>query len=74
MSIFTFANMPGSSTCLGLATVASTCTLRVAESTLGLIALILPLKAWPGKVSTDRFTTWPTSSPASCCCGSEKST
>jgi len=66
--------MPGSNCCFGLETVASTCTLRVAASTFGLIALILPLKAWPGKVSTVRFTTWPTASPASCCWGRAKST
>ena len=34
--------MPGSSWRFGFATVASTCTLRVAASTFGLIALILP--------------------------------
>ncbi|MOA36160.1 hypothetical protein D3C78_1576690 [compost metagenome] len=42
------ANMPGSSLPSGLAMVARTSRLRVVSSTLGLMALRLPGKRWPG--------------------------
>jgi len=73
-SRLTLANMPGSSWRLALGTVASTCTLRVAASTLGLIEVTLPGKATPGQASALRLSFWPTDRPASCFCGTKKST
>ena len=66
--------MPDRSNSSGLATFARTLTLRVARSTSGLVAIILPTNVLSGAASTVICTSRPDSRRDSAFCGTEKST
>ena len=69
-----FANMPGSSRCSGLSSVAWSLMARVLGSTCGSIVVSVAVKVRPGKASAVTSTVWPTWSCPRVCSGKVKLT